>query len=73
MRVTYDKDADAAYIYFHSPARSGESARTVPLSDVLPEIIVLDFDREDRLIGMEVLDASRLLPPEFLAYFANPS
>lgn len=30
-------------------------------------MINLDFDREGRLIGIEVLSASRSLPPELLA------
>jgi uncharacterized protein YuzE len=32
-----------------------------------------DFDRDGRLIGIEVIGASTKLPPEFLTRFANRS
>ncbi len=51
MRVTYDPKVDALYIRF-----SYGSARIVhPTGD---ETMAIDFDAEDRIAGIEILDAS---------------
>ena len=52
MRITYDKEADAMYLYFQS---SKKVARTVELSDLL----IADLDKQGKVIGVEVLCASR--------------
>ncbi|WP_245606048.1 DUF2283 domain-containing protein [Thermus amyloliquefaciens] len=52
MRITYDPEADALYIAF------GEGPATV--EEVAPGV-ALDWDREGRLLGIEILDASRRL------------
>lgn len=69
MRVTYDPSVDAGYISLRE-IDSGGVKHTVPLdSDGGLESlgsIVLDFDGEERLIGIEVLNASDVLPPELL-------
>lgn len=53
MRITYDKEADAIYIRL----LEGEyECRVVRLTDV----IALDFAAGEKLVGIEVLDASRL-------------
>ena len=57
MKVEYDKEADAAYIYFKYPILDGEAKRTIQLNDN----IVLDFDKDKKLIGVEILDASSVL------------
>lgn len=67
MLVTYDAEVDAAYIAFvEIPA--GGVAFTV--SDVQPPEcpgeINLDFDSSGALLGVEVLWASRALPPEVI-------
>ena len=54
MKSTYDPEVDAFYLYFGSSAVS-ESIEVRPG-------IVLDFDAEGRLLGIEVLDASKSLP-----------
>lgn len=51
--VTYDKDANAAYIRF--------SSETVFESEEISQNIVLDYDAEGKIVGMEILDASKLL------------
>lgn len=51
--ITYDKEADAMYVYLSN----AKSART----KVLSEHILIDFDSKDRLIGVEILDASKIL------------
>jgi uncharacterized protein YuzE len=65
VRVTYDQDADAAYIYVRASEAHTGTVRSLPVADA-PGIIVLDFDGDGYLFGVEVLDASKLLPPELL-------
>ena len=57
MRVTYDKEADAAYIYLKKIS-PGEVKQTVELK----ENIVLDFNSERKIIGIEILSASKVVP-----------
>lgn len=64
MRVTYDREADAAYIEFVE-ITDGGVARTVELDKALPGVLV-DLDAEGRLLGIEVLDARANLPKEVL-------
>ena len=53
MRIVYDKEADAMYIRL----LEGEyECRAVRLTDE----IALDFADGEKLVGIEVLDASRL-------------
>ena len=54
MNITYDKKADAMYIYFQ---KGKKIARTVELADLL----VADLDRKGKVIGVEVLCASSQL------------
>lgn len=65
MKVEYDRRADAAYIILGEQVGRGEVSRTVAC-DPSREVINLDFDREGRLVGIEVLDASKCLSPEVL-------
>jgi len=58
VTVSYDVEADAAYICF--------SAGTVKESEEVSEGIVLDYDKAGHIVGMEVLDARRHLPPQLL-------
>jgi uncharacterized protein YuzE len=66
MRITYDQNVDAAYIYLaeQSPGCVGKTYPCDPLE--VNGQINLDFDHSGRLIGVEVLDASRLLPTELI-------
>ena len=66
MRITYDSEADAASIYF-TEIRPGGVTRTYSCdpSEVGSDIH-LDFDSDGRLLGVEVLDASRKLPKDLL-------
>jgi len=71
VRVSYDEEANAAYISLGEA--SLRPVKTVPVPDIAPWMINLDFDGAGRLIGIEVLDAREVLPEGFLAHFANPS
>lgn len=62
MKLEYDKDADAAYIYLKYPMGEGEAKSTIALNDN----IILDFDVKKKLIGVEILDASKVLSKKVL-------
>ncbi|MBI4895293.1 MAG: DUF2283 domain-containing protein [Candidatus Aenigmarchaeota archaeon] len=58
MKITYDKDADAAYIYLKEKIEKGEVKSTLSMN----ENIILDFDSNKKLIGIEILSASTVVP-----------
>ncbi|MBO0664039.1 DUF2283 domain-containing protein [Jiella sp. MQZ9-1] len=60
--VRYDADANAASIRC--------SPTPVTDSEEVSEGIVFDFDAEGRLVGIEVMDASRHLSPDRLGQAA---
>lgn len=68
MRVSYDHEADRIYIDLtREPVWNWEgSALMLPPSQV-GTVIHLHFDKEERLIALDVQDASKTLPPELLA------
>jgi uncharacterized protein YuzE len=67
MRLTYDADADAAYIYVVDGIGAGGVAKTVPVDPAeVGGMINLDFDADGQLLGIEILDASSYLPREIL-------
>jgi len=55
MKIEYDSSRDLLYVWFGTPGT--KSART---ETVRPGVHA-DFDREGRLIGIEVLDAEEIL------------
>ncbi len=59
MRMTYDKEADAAYIYLKRIV-PGEVKETIELN----ENIILDFNSQKKLIGIEILSASKVMPKD---------
>ncbi|MFH1376815.1 MAG: DUF2283 domain-containing protein [Candidatus Woesearchaeota archaeon] len=63
MIFEYDKDVDAAYIYVESSIKDGESKKTIELN----ENIILDFDKNNKLIGVELLNASKILNKKALS------
>lgn len=67
MRTTFDAEADAAYIYLVPEIEPGRSVRNVVAESPTGSMIVLDFDRDDILLGVEVLDASSVMDASFLA------
>lgn len=68
MRVTFDRTANVAYIYlatFEEP--KGQVAKTESVAPAhVQGTVNLDFDKHGRLLGIEVLGATRLLPYESL-------
>lgn len=54
MRINYDEADDAMYIRF--------SESEYYESDEVTEGVILDFDKEGRIIALELLDVSKRLP-----------
>ncbi len=68
MRITYDREVDAAYIYLEDPIPAGAAVMThVCDAAAAAGSIHLDFDGDGKLLGIEILDASRALPATALA------
>jgi uncharacterized protein YuzE len=65
--MTYDPDADAAYIYVVDEIAAGGVAKTVPVDPTeVGGMINLDFDDQGHLVGVEILDASKYLPADLM-------
>jgi uncharacterized protein YuzE len=60
--IQADKDADACYVAFSSRSLARGS---VTRSQRISEDITLDFDSDGRLLGLDVLNASRVLSTDF--------
>jgi len=65
-RITVDHVADAAYFPVAPTMGEGESVENV-LIERAQGTIVLGFDAEGRLLGVEVLGATALLTPQTIA------
>lgn len=55
MKIEYDSVRDLLYIWFGSPGTRAARTETVDPG------VHADFDRQGRLLGIEVLDASEVL------------
>ena len=62
MKFEYDKEADAAYLYIEYPIADGQVKRSVEMN----EDIILDFDEKGKLLGVEILNASKVLKKKAL-------
>lgn len=58
MRIEYDKAVDAAYLYIKNRISKGEITQTIALNDN----IILDFNKDKQLIGIEIISASKIIP-----------
>ena len=67
MRMTYDSDADAAYLAIGDEVADGSAVENVVIERPGRGDIVLDFDADGRLLGVEVIGATGLLRPATLA------
>jgi len=57
MRFHYDKKNDSLYIRFNE--------KSYFESDEVKEGIIFDYDRKGKIIGIEILEASKKFPKEF--------
>jgi uncharacterized protein YuzE len=66
VRITYDPAADAAYIHL-TGERLTRGRTSIPATppEGVRAFIVLDW-KDDRLVGIEILDASSRLHPDLL-------
>ncbi len=51
MKIEYSKEADAIYVYFKE--------EYVAKSNEIEDGVVIDFDKNGQIIGIEVLDVSQ--------------
>lgn len=66
MKLTYDKQADAMYI-----ALQGIKPKSVKKTIALNEDIIVDFNESKRIIGIEILGASKNLAKKELKAVAR--
>jgi uncharacterized protein YuzE len=59
MKIEYSKEADALYVHFREVY--------VAKSKEIEEGVVIDFDQNGHIIGIEILDVSERLMPQDLA------
>lgn len=59
MNIQYDKTADAMYIYLNK----GKVKKTIKLQDRL----VVDVDKDGKVLGIEILDVSSQVPKREVA------
>ncbi len=59
MEINYDKEADAIYIKFGN----GKFAKNKKIDD----FTIVDMDKEENILGIELLDVSKRLPKEALS------
>ena len=62
MKLEYDKEVDAAYVYLTYPMEKGEAKKTIEINGN----IIADFDEKGQLIGIEILNASKVLSKKAL-------
>ena len=65
MKITYDEDANAVYIYMNDIGKKVYSTYCCDPVEV-KGMINLDFDKEGRLLGIEIMDADKRLSPKVL-------
>lgn len=66
MEIAYDAEVDAAYLPLTDIA-PGEAVRQVFVQDVpAPADIILDFNADGRLLGIEIIGAMAVLGPTVL-------
>ena len=58
MELTYDKDADALYIEL----KKGQFSKNKKVDD----LTILDLDADGNILGIEILCASKRMPPQNL-------
>ena len=63
VRVEYDRKADAMYIWLRKAKYD--------ISEELAENVIIDLDKNGRIIGIEVLDASKNLGKELVTKILN--
>ncbi|MGH8893881.1 MAG: DUF2283 domain-containing protein [Actinomycetes bacterium] len=72
MRITYDPEVDAAYIYLtDQQLMPGRDSVPVDPPEGMQAFVVMDW-KDGKIVGLEVLDAAALLHPDLLAAAVRP-
>ncbi len=67
MRVSYDPEVDAAFIYLTDQAlEPGRDSIPCETPEGAGAIVVMDW-KDGKIVGLEVLDASRVLHQDLIA------
>ena len=73
MKLTYDPEVDAAYLYLVPSIGRGEVVRTISsMLEMDRSFVAFDVDSEGKILGIEILGASRVLPGVTLEEAARP-
>jgi uncharacterized protein YuzE len=72
VRITYDPEADAVFIYLTEIPPGGAAASAVLDRYMDNASVIAVFNDANQLVGVEVLGASRGLPPDVLASAERP-
>lgn len=67
MRMTYDPEADAAYIYVVDKIGPGEAKFTRTMDKKINGTVALDFSEDGKLLGIEIIPGANLLSKKVLA------
>ncbi len=57
MKIERDRELNVAYIYIKEKIGKGEAKRTLAVNDE----IILDFTKDMKLLGIEILNAEKYL------------
>ena len=66
MEITYDKSVDAVYIYFMKKALNFMKSEGIVTKTKGDWPIHLDFSKDGKLVGIEIMDASKIVDIDFL-------
>lgn len=64
MRIDYDKEANAAYIYLEEKIGDGEVSKTITLKTN----VNVDLDASGKWLGIEILNADKILSKNILKH-----
>jgi uncharacterized protein YuzE len=67
MRITIDPEADAAYVSLQNDIADGAAVENVVVERAGKGDIVLDFDADGYLLGIEIIGATELAHRSVLA------
>jgi uncharacterized protein YuzE len=72
VRISYDSEIDAAYIHFtDEPLLPGRDSIVCGSPSGIRAWVVMDW-KDGKITGLEVLDASSLLPGDLIAQARRP-
>jgi uncharacterized protein YuzE len=72
VKITYDRQADAAYIYLTGePLMPGRNSIPCDPPDGMRAFVVMDW-KDGKIVGLEVLDAASLLHADLPAQAQRP-